>query len=141
MTIAVTFADAEAATRTVLLNALASRSEVYKPATITNKFPTSALTGNATHLQVEVDGTPTFSTYPVTKRTTVRVTAYSAPTNQDNAKNLHNLAAALLSAHPGDADTFGFVVLTGDLKAVDSATKNNLVSFTARVNLRPTALA
>lgn len=132
----VTFADPEAVAKTYLTSVFAARAEAYKPATITNAFPTVALTGDVTHLQVELDGVPGVD-YPVTERATVRVTAYSAPGKQSNAKNLASLAQGLLYAFPGNADCYGFVPLTGRLKAVDNATKNNLVSFTMRANMRP----
>lgn len=136
MKVAVTFADPEALAKSYFESVLVGRAEAYAADTVSNKFPKVALAGDATHLQVEVDGTPTLgATYPVTKRTTLRVTAYSSPTNQNNAKDLHDLALALLAAHPGNADVVAFVPLTGDLKTTDPATGNNLVSFTMRADM------
>ena len=37
----------------------------------------------------------------------------------------------------GNADCYGFTPLTGRLKTVDPTTKNNVVSFTVRANMRP----
>lgn len=130
----VTFADPEASARTALLAGLEGRVEAYIPASITNKFPTAALTGDATHLQVELDGVPG-ADYPVTERATVRVTAYSAPGSPSNAKSLATLAQGLLYVYGGDSDVHGFQPLTGRLKAVDPATGNNLVSFTMRADM------
>ena len=134
MRVLVTFADPEAVAKSALTAQLAARSEAYKPATITNAFPKAALSGDVTHLQVELDGAPG-ADYPVTERATVRVTAYSAPGKQSHAKNLASLAQGLLYAYPGDADVHGFQPLTGRLKTTDPATGNNLVSFTVRADM------
>ena len=131
----VTFADPEAVAKSHLTAALAARPEVYKPATISNAFPKSALSGDVTHLQVELDGSPGAG-YPVTERATVRVTAYSAPGKQSHAKALASLAQGLLYTHPGDSDVHGFQPLTGRIKTTDPDTGNNLVSFTMRADMR-----
>lgn len=136
----VTFADPESVVRTYLLAAFAGRSEVYKPATITNAFPTAALTNDATHVQVELDGAGV-DDYPVTERATVRVTCYAAPTKPSNAKNLASLTQGLLYAFAGNADAHGIDPLTGRIKTADPTTKNQMVSFTVRVNMRATQLA
>lgn len=136
---AVVFADAERALRDYLSPLWAARAEVYKPATISNKFPASALTGNVTHLQIDLDGTPVVE-YPATERATVRFTFWSAPSSQDNAKSGAAVTQALVATHPGDGDVWSTRILTGRLKGVDDDTGNNFVSFTARVSLRPTAL-
>jgi hypothetical protein len=136
----VTFADPEAVVRTYLLAEFAARSEVYKPATITNAFPTSALSGNATHVQVELDGA-NVEDYPVTERATVRITCYAAPTAPTNAKNLASLTQGLVTRFPGSADAHSVDPLTGRIKTVDPTTKNHLVTFTVRVNLKATQLA
>lgn len=135
----VTFADPEAVAKAALTAGFAARSEVFKPATITNAFPTTALAGDVTHLQVEMDGTPG-GDYPIVERVTVRVTAYSAPGKQTHAKDLASLAEGLLYVFPGNTQVTSFVPLTGRLKTVDPDTKNNLVSFTVRANMRPTVL-
>lgn len=136
----VIFADPEAVAKSVLTTAFVARPETYKPSgsAITNTFPTSALTGDVTHLQVELDGVPG-GDYPVTERATVRVTAYSAPGKQNNAKALASLAQGLLYTFAGNSDCYGFTVLTGRLKTIDPTTKNNIVSFTVRANMRPHA--
>lgn len=110
------------------------------PATISNSFPRSALTGDTTHLQVEFDGTPSAIDYPVTERCTVRFTAWSGPDDQGPAKELATRTQAYVYAHPGDADVWSTRHLTGRVKGFDRDSGNNFVSFTARVNLRPTAL-
>lgn len=130
----VVFADPEAVAKSHFESAFATRVEVYKPATVTNAFPKTALAGDVTHLQVELDGSPG-SDYPVAERATVRVTAYSAPGKQNHAKSLATLAQALLYAHPGNADVHGFQPLTGRLKTTDPDTGNNLVSFTMRADM------
>jgi hypothetical protein len=130
----VTFADPEAVARTYLLAEFAGRVEAYKPATVTNSFPTSSLSGDATHVQVELDGVPGGG-YPVTERATVRVTCYSAPTNPSNAKDLASLTQGLLYTFPGSADVHGFVPLTGRVKTVDPTTRNHMVSFTMRADM------
>lgn len=133
------FPDAERALREYLAPLWAARADVFEPATITNKFPATALAGNATHLQVELDGTPTVE-YPATERATVRFTFWSAPSSQDNAKNGAAVTQAFVATHPGDDDVWSTRILTGRLKGVDPDTRNNFVSFTARVSLRPQAL-
>lgn len=137
---AVVFADAERAMREYLTPLWSARADVFKPTGIfTNKFPAAALTGNATHLQIELDGTPVVE-YPATERATVRFTFWSAPSSQDNAKNGAAITQALVATHPGDEDVWSTRILTGRLKGVDDDTRNNFVSFTARVSLRPQAL-
>lgn len=134
----VTFADPEAVARTYLAAQFSPRAEVYKPATIGNTFPSTTLSGNTTHLQVELDGA-VVDNYPVTERATLRVTVHAAPTAPTNAKSLAALTLGLLYAFPGNASAYSAVPLTGRLKAVDPATKNQMVSFTVRLNMRPTA--
>jgi len=135
----VTFADPERVIRAYQQARWSGRPEVYAPDTFSNSFPTVALTGDATHLQIELDGSA--DEYPVTERATVRLTFYSAPTSQDNAKNGASLARAFCLTHPGDADVAGVAPLTGRLKAVDPDTRNNMVSFTVRVSLKAHAVA
>lgn len=135
----VVFPDPEAVARSYLLSEFAARDEDYKPATITNKFPTAALTGNTTHIQVELDGS-LVADYPVTERATLRVTCYSAPTSQDNAKDLASLTQGLLYTFPGNAEAHGAYPLTGRIKTVDPTTRNNIVSFTIRLNMKAIAL-
>lgn len=135
----VMFPDPEAVARTYLIAEFAARGEAYKPATVTNAFPTAALTGNTTHVQVELDGGFT-DDYPVTERATLRVTCYSAPTSQTNAKNLASLTQGLLYTFPGSSEAHGTYPLTGRLKTVDPTTRNNIVSFTIRINLKAIVL-
>lgn len=136
----VTFPDPEAAVAFYLSAAFAARSEGYKPATITVAFPTSPLTDDATHLQVELDGSNP-ADYPVTERATVRVTCYAAPGKRSNVKSLASLTLGLLTQLAND-DVAGVTPLTGRSAVVEDPTTNNLmVWFTVRVNLKATLLA
>lgn len=134
----VTFPDAEAAMRDYLGPLWAARSESYKPDVISNKFP-GALAVGATHLQVELDGTPTVE-YPATERATVRFTYWTHALAPDDAKDGAAITQALVATHPGDSDVWSTRILTGRLKGQDAATKNRFVSFTARITLRPIKL-
>lgn len=135
----VTFPDAEAAMLRHLNAAWSDRDEAFRPSTSTNAFPTVRPVGKATHLQVELDGTPVVE-YPAVERATVRFTLWAAPGQHDSAKQAAAMAQAFVAAHPGDVDVWSTRILTGRLKGTDPSSKYPFVSFTARVSLRPTAL-
>lgn len=139
MKLLVTFPDAEAALLRHLKAAWAGRDDEFLPATSTNAFPTARPAGKATHLQVELDGTPVVE-YPAVERATVRFTLWAAPGQPDSAKHAASMTQAFVAAHPGDEDVWSTRLLTGRLKGVDPSSKYPFVSFTARVSLRPTAL-
>lgn len=137
---ATTFGDPERLTVDYLTTQFASRAETYAPDTVTSDFPTAALTGDATHLQVEVEASDS-DDYPATERAQVRVTAWAAPGKRTNVKSLAGLAHALLLAHPGDDSVAGTGPLLGRSNVIeDPATKNLMVWFLARVNLKPVPL-
>lgn len=135
----VTFPDAEAVMLAYLKPLWEARAETSRPATFSNAFPTAAPVGVRTHLQVELDGTPTVE-YPAVERATVRFTLWSAPGKTDSVKAAAAITQGLVATHPGSAQVGATRILTGRLKGVDPATKYPFVSFTARVSLRPTAL-
>lgn len=136
----VVFPDPEAAVIAHLKAKWLGRSESYKPTTYSNAFPKTNLTGDQTHVQVALDGTPTVDGYPFVERCTIRVTTYAAPGKPTNAKEAATRNQAFVYAHPGDDVVWSTKNLTGRLKGTDQATGNEFVSFTARVNMRPTAL-
>lgn len=142
----VVFPDPEVAVIDYLKARWLGRSEDYKPAKIKNSFPVNTegkdvvLTGDQTHVQVELDGTPDSADYPMVERCTVRVTSWSAPNKPTHAKDLATRNEAFVYSHPGDDDVFSTKLLTGRLKGTDRDSGNQFVSFTARVNMRPTAL-
>lgn len=117
----------------------APRSEVYKPTTITSDAANTTLTGNVTHLQVDLEAANA-DDYPVTERAQVRVTCYAAPGKRTNAKALASLAHALTYAHAGNASLAGIRPSAGRSSVVtDPDTGNLMVWFLARVNLKPIA--
>jgi hypothetical protein len=135
----VTFPDPEAAVINALKAAFLPRVEAYKPATITTAFPASALT-NATHVQVELE-VGNADDYPIAERAQVRVTCYAAPGKRSNVKDLASLAQGLLYTHAG-GDVAGVDILVGRSDVItDPDTKNLMVWFLARVNLKATLLA
>lgn len=137
----VTFPDPEAHQIDMLEAAFTPRSEPYKPATISPNFPAAPLTGNATHVQVELE-VGGAADYPITERAQVRFTCYAAPGKRTNVKALASLTQALVYAQAGDADVAGASIMIGRSDVVtDPATKNLMVWFLARVNLKPTVLA
>ena len=135
----VEFGDAEAAMIRHISAGWATRVEAYRPATFTNAFPVAALRGAVTHVQVELDGTPIVE-YPATERASVRFTCWAAPGQPSHAKRVAALTQAMVATHPGDADVWGTRILAGRLRGRDPATGNEFVFFTARINLRPSAL-
>lgn len=136
----VTFADPEALVVNYLTTAFAPRAEPYKPSTITVAFPTAALAGNVTHVQVELE-VGGVADYPVTERAQVRVTCYAAPGKRTNVKALASLAQGLLSRY-ADANVANVTPLVGRSDVItDPTTKNLMVWFTVRVDLKATVLA
>ena len=136
----VTFPDPEALVAGYLISAFAPRSEPYKPGTITVSFPSTALTGNASHVQAELE-VGGVADYPVTERAQVRVTCYAAPGKRSNVKALASLAQGLLSVY-SDADVANVTPLVGRSDVItDPTTKNLMVWFTVRVDLKATVLA
>jgi len=137
----VTFADPEAAQIDYLTAAYAGRSEAYKPGTISPNFPAAALTGNATHVQVELE-LGNADDYPITERAQVRFTCYAAPGKRTNVKALASLTQALVYSQPGDDAVAGAFIRIGRSDVVtDPATKNLMVWFMAQINLKATLLA
>lgn len=137
----VTFTDPESHQVDYLKAAFDPRSETYKPATVSTAFPTAALTGDATHVQVELEA-GNADDYPITERAQVRYTCYSAPGKRTNAKALASLTQALVYSQPGDADVAGAFHRIGRSGVVtDPDTKNLMVWFIASLNLKATPLA
>lgn len=137
----VTFADPEKLGIDYLKAQFTPRAEAYKPTTITPAFPAVTLTGNVTHVQVELE-LGGADDYPVTERAQVRFTCYAAPGRRDNVKALASLTQALIYSHPGDSDVAGALILIGRSNViVDPNTKNLMVWFLARLNLKATVLA
>jgi hypothetical protein len=131
----VTFADPETSQIDYLTTAYASRSEAYKPTSITPNFPTAVLT-TSTHVQVELEvGDAT--RYPITERAQVRFTCYAPPGKRTWVKALASLTQALVYAQPGDADVAGAHILIGRSDVVtDPDTKNLMVWFLAEIALK-----
>jgi hypothetical protein len=124
----------------MLKAAFVARSELYKPATISTAFPTAALTGDATHVQVELEVADDRDR-PVTERAQVRFTCYSAPGKRSNVKALASLTQALVYAQAGDASVAGAFHRIGRSDVIeDPATKNLMVWFLASLSLKPTVL-
>jgi hypothetical protein len=136
----VIFGDPEALLINHLKAEFTPRPETYKPATITTAFPAAALT-TQTHVQVELEA-GNASDYPITERAQVRVTCYAAPGKRTDVKRLASLAQALVYSYPGDADVAGCSIIAGRSDVItDPDTKNLMVWFLARVNLKATLLA
>lgn len=143
----VTFGDPEAAVINALKAAFAPRAETYKPATITTAFPAAALT-TATHVQVELE-VGNAADYPIVERAQVRVTCYGPSVHSSSSgrnarteiKALASLTQGLLYTYAG-GDVAGVDILIGRSDVVtDPDTKNLMVWFLARVNLKATLLA
>jgi hypothetical protein len=134
----VTFPDPEAAVVNALKAAFLPRAEAYKPATITTSFPATLTT--TTHIQVELE-VGNADDYPIAERAQVRVTCYAAPGKRTDVKRLASLAQGLLYTHAG-GDVAGVDILIGRSDVItDPDTKNLMVWFLARVNLKATLLA
>lgn len=136
----VQFADPEILAIDYLKAEFLPRVETYKPATITTAFPAAALT-TTTHVQVELE-LGGADDYPITERAQVRFTCYAAPAKRTDVKRLASLTQALIYSHPGDSDVAGALILIGRSNViVDPDTKNLMVWFLARLNLKATVLA
>lgn len=139
--LAVTFADPERLQIDYFDAVLENRPESYAPATVDPRFPASPLTGDATHLQVELE-LGGAGDYPVTERAQVRFTVYAAPGQRDNVKDAAGLVLALFASQPGGADVAGVTILIGRSDVVtDPATRNLMVWFLGRVDLKAHPLA
>ena len=138
----VTFPDPEAAVVAHLSATFAARPETYKPATFTTAFPTVALTKpNGTHVQVELEAGGV-QDYPVTEKAQVRVTCYAAPGERAKAKALASLTQGLLCSWGGDGEVYAVTPQIGRSDVItDPTTKNLMVWFTVRVDLKATVLA
>jgi hypothetical protein len=137
----VTFGDPESLQIDYLTTEYAARSESFKPATISPNFPTTALVGNATHIQVELE-VGGAGDYPVAERANVRFTCYANKLKRSNVKELASLTMALVYAQPGTAAIEGARILIGRSDVItDPATKNLMVWFLAEITLSPAALA
>ena len=141
----VTFPDPEAAVINALKAAYLPRVETYKPTTIKSSIPVDAegkpitLT-TATHVQVELE-VGNADDYPIAERAQIRVTCYAAPGKRTDVKRLASLTQGLLYTHAG-GDIAGVDILIGRSDVVtDPDTKNLMVWFLARVNLKATLLA
>lgn len=137
----VIFADPENLIVDYLKAAWLPRVEAYKPTTVNPNFPAATLSGNGTHLQVELE-VGNADDYPITERAQVRVTCHAAQGKRDNVKALASLTQALLYSHPGDGDVAGVFIQTGRSDVIaDPATKNLMVWLLVRVALKATPLA
>jgi hypothetical protein len=141
----VTFPDPEAAVINALKAAFLPRVEAYKPATVTTAVPVGVdgrpvtLT-TTTHLQVELE-VGNADDYPIAERAQVRVTCYAAPGKRTDVKRLASLAQGLTYTI-STADVAGVDILIGRSDVItDPDTKNLMVWFLARVNLKATLLA
>jgi hypothetical protein len=131
----VEFADPEVRGRGLLRRRVHRQPRHRGPGAITTAPPATRLAD--THLQVELDGS-FVGDYPATERATVRVNCYAPPGRRSDVKALASIAQGLLSIHPGDAAVFGTLPLVGRSSVItDPDTKNLMVWFTFRVNLRP----
>lgn len=137
---AVTFTDPEAVVINALKAAFVSRSESYKPATITTAFPAAALTVTTTHVQVELE-LGNAADYPVVERCQVRVSCYAAPGRRTDVKALASLTQALTYTYSGGSVAGVDIIVGRSDVIVDPDTKNLIVWFLARVNLKATLLA
>lgn len=108
--------------------------------TVETRFPTVALTGDATHLQVELEAGG-IADYPVTERAQVRVTAYTAPGQRSAVKDLASLAHGHV-CRLQSADVAGVAPRIGRSDVItDPTTKNLMCWFVVRVDLKATVLA
>ena len=134
----VTFPDPEAKVVNYLKTALVPRAEAYAPATVATSFPMT-LTGRP-HIQVELE-VGNADDYPVTERAQVRVTCWAPPGKRSDVKALASLTQAFIYSY-ADADVAGCDILLGRSDVItDPDTKNLMVWFLARVNLKATLLA
>lgn len=132
----VTFADAEAAVIDYLKAAFTGAIADRRPGRITADIPTAALAQDAQWVQVNLDASS--ADYPITERATVRVTCHTAPGHRSAASDLASLVQGLLLTYPGGGPAFSVRPGVGRSRPiVDPPTKNFMVWFTVRVNLRP----
>lgn len=139
MTAAV-FADPERLLIDGLMAAFAGRTESYVPAEVSTDFPTLPLTGDDTHVQVELEQGNS-NDYPVTERAQVRVTCYAAPGHRDNVKDLASLTHALVLGLSGPSLAGVQPRVGRSSVTADPATKNLMVWFLVRADLKATPLA
>lgn len=128
----VTFADPEHAIIDYLTGKTAATAGSFFPKSSTDTPPSLPF------LQVAWDGTPTVR-YPVTQDPTVRLTWWDE--NPTPAKAGLALAQAHMLAHPGDANVWNVLPLTGGLPSRDPDTGLWLCTATFRVSVRPTVVA
>lgn len=134
-----TFGDPEAAIRAYLDAAFVGSLADRKPSKIATDPPSAPL-GEATHVQVELDGTP--STADLLDRPTIRLNVSAGPGRRTAVKALASLVQGLVAAHPGDDLVLATRRLVGRSAVVtDPATKNLMVWMTFRVTLKPTKVA
>jgi hypothetical protein len=133
----VTFGDPETLLANYLRTELAARPESYKPASVGMSYPSAKLV-NATHVQVDLE-VGNADDYPVTERAQVRVTCHAPFDDRTDVKALASLAQSIVYSHPGDANVAGCTILVGRSNVItDPDTKNRMVWFLARVNLKAT---
>lgn len=134
----VTFGDPETAIRSYLDAAFTGSLAASKPDYVKADPPSLPL-GDRSYVQVQLDGTPSSADYPATDRATVRINCCTGAGHRTDVKALASLVQGLVSVHPGDATVFGTYPLMGRSAVVsDPDTKNLMVWFLVRVNLRPT---
>lgn len=130
------FEDAERVTIDVLKAELAARDAldyVTEDLTVSVDYPSGDPDApTVPHLQVVLDGTPTVA--PAAEFATVRITAWGV--SRTSAKNLAALAKAVLDAHGGNGDVWGFKPLTGPQPSDDPETGHPMCSLTMRVSVR-----
>lgn len=131
----VEYPDPEAAIVTYFATAYTGNIADRKPANIKTSAPQAPLAADTDWLQVEHDGSPEVVGY--VEQATVRVNYHTPPGKRSDAKRGAALAWGLLAQHPGDESVHNTVALVGRQQpVVDPATKNVMVWFTFRVNLR-----
>lgn len=102
-------------------------------------FPAAALVEPRLQVELEVGNA---ADYPITERAQVRVTCHAPAGKRTDVKALASLAQAYVYGHPGDSDVAGCSILVGRSDVItDPDTKNLMVWFLARVNLKATLLA
>lgn len=109
--------------------------------TVSSDFPTTTLADTTKHLQVELEAGGV-DAYPVSERAQVRVTCHMAPEQRTAVKAFASEAHGRLLAWAGDADVSGAFPRVGRSNVItDPDTKNLMVWFTVRVDLKATVLA
>lgn len=132
---AVMFADPEARAKALLWAGMTGRPEAYATTSISVDPASASLAGDASHLQVELEGSDS-TDYPILEHSQVRVTAYVAKGKRSNAKDLASLAQGLLLSHAG------IFPGTGRSDVVkDPDTGNLMVWFLVRVDTSATPIA